>query len=380
LLQCLRAASLLKHKVNRSQSLALAVKNLNYECSEQLVLFVYEKLRILKKFAHRAVETNKQSKLTSASNLSPHEPETSTKVRNGEGILNQATCVDDGFENGSSAPGDFWTEEVVSGEKELLCDTETGRGKHLSRDELLSRITDKRIKLVDKVFFLREKSIQDKHLKEVSLLDTHRQMEVAKLRGACSSVVKHLRKNHIDQEDMVWKINPIIDWFTMLLYAFLEHMRCQRNKLDVQQSAARIKESQLKEQFIQAAKSGQLDHAFDQHIPLPDSDFAVEEFSHFREEIGSCHVHAALLTPRSLGDSSAMEITLVRSVNGSEVTTTEDVRNGPAEVLIQRSPSEVVGLTVNHYIDGIDSQRDASLAVQHSVMNNPLIDKSANQV
>jgi hypothetical protein len=383
LLQCWRAASLLKHKVNRSKSLALALKNLNYECSERLVLFVYEKLRILKKkFAHRAGETNKQSKLTPASNLSPHEPETSTKVRNGESILSQATCVDDGFENGSSALGDFWTEVVVSGEKELLCDTGTHLGKHLSRDELLSRIMDKRIKLVDKVFSLREKNIQDKHSKEVSLLYTHRQREVAKLRGACSLVVKHLRKSHIDQENMVGKLNLIIEWFTMFLYAFLEHMRCQRNKLDVQQSAAWTKESQLKEQFIQAAKSGQLDHAFDQCIPLPDSDFAVEEFSHFREEIGSCRVHAASSTLRSLDDSSAMEITLVRNVNASEVTTMEDVRNGPAEVLIQRSPSEVVGLTVNHHniLSGIDSQGDASLAVQHSVMNNPVIDNTANQV
>ncbi|TVU12929.1 hypothetical protein EJB05_46596 [Eragrostis curvula] len=318
---CWRAASLLKHKVNRSESLALAVKNLNYDCSERVVLFVYEKLRILKKkFARKAGE-------------------------------------------------------MVSGEKDLS-DTGTRVGQHLSKDELLSRVMDKRIKLVDKVFSLRGKSIQDKHVKEAALLDTHRQREVAKLREACNIVVKHVRESqsHIDQEDMVGKIKLIVEWFTMLLYAFLKHMRCQCTKLDMQQSAALTKESQLKEQYLQAAKSGQLDRAFDQHIPLPDSDFVVEEFSHFREEVGGCHVHAASLTPQSLGGDSAMEITLVRSVNASEVTSTEEVRNGS---VIQKSTSEAVSLTVNriHDVsDGIDSQGDASLAVR-----NPIIDDSANQ-
>ncbi|GJN29968.1 hypothetical protein PR202_gb18238 [Eleusine coracana subsp. coracana] len=386
---CWRAASLLKHKVNRSESLALAVQHLSYECSERLVLFVYEKLRILKKkFARRAGETRKQTLSTSASNLSPHEPETSTKLRNDESsVLSKAGSADGGFENGShqEAPADFWAKEIVSREKELQCDTETHRGKHLSKDELLSRIMDKRINLVNKVFSLREKSIHDKHSKEVSLLDTHRQREVTKLRGACTLVVKHLRKSHIDQEDMVGKINLIIEWFTMLLYAFLEHMRCQRKKLDTLQSAAWTKESQLKEQFLQEAKSGKLDHAFDQHIPLPDSDFTVEEFSHFREEFGSCHVHEASLTPESLDDNSAMEITLVRSVNASEVSATEEVRNEPAEVLIQRSPSEIVSLTMNktyhNFSNGIHSQGDAPMTVQHSVINNPSIDNSAaNQV
>uniref|UniRef100_A0A0A8XY09 Helicase protein MOM1 n=1 Tax=Arundo donax TaxID=35708 RepID=A0A0A8XY09_ARUDO len=168
----------------------------------------------------------------------------------------------------------------------------------------------------------------------------------------------------------------------MLLYAFLEHMRCQRDKLNMQQSTAWIKESQLKEEFLQAAKSGQLDNTFDQHIPLPDSDFAMEEFSHFREEVCSCHVHAASSALQSLDDNSAMEITLVRNVSASEATTTEEARNGPAEFRIQDPASEVVGLYLNRIhnsSDGTDSQGDASRAVQHSLISNPLVDKSVNQ-
>ncbi|XP_062206434.1 uncharacterized protein LOC133908424 isoform X2 [Phragmites australis] len=384
---CWRAASILKHKVNHRESLTLAVKNLNYECNEELAEFVYEKLRILKKkFARRVGETSKQSQPTSASNISPCEQEISTKSRNVESIPSQATSVAGNFENGShqEASGHLWTEEMVPGEKELPSDPGTCREKHLSRDELLSRIMDKRIKLVDKVFSLRGKSIQDKHSNEVSLLDMCRQKEVTKLRVACTLVVEHLRRSrsHINQEDRDGKIKLIIEWFTMLLYAFLEHMRCQRNKLDMQQSAAWTKESQLKEKFLQAVKSGQLDHTFDQHIPLPDSDFVMEEFSHFSEEVGSCHVHAASSAPQSFNDNSAMEITLVRSANASEVTTTEEARNGPAEILIQGPTSEVVGLSVNRIrsiSDGIDSQGDASLAVQHSLSSSPLVDNSVTQ-
>nr|CAB3469153.1 unnamed protein product [Digitaria exilis] len=63
-----------------------------------------------------------------------------------------------------------------------------------------------------------------------------------------------------------------------------------------------------------------------------------------------------------------MEITLVRSVNASEVIE-EEVQNRPDEVVIQGQASEVVNLSVNgicNVSDGADSQGDASLAV-HSL-------------
>ncbi|RLM55318.1 hypothetical protein C2845_PM10G00980 [Panicum miliaceum] len=368
---CWRAASLLKHKINRTESLTLAVKNLNYECTEELAEYVYGKLRILKKkFARRAGEMSKQNHTASVSNISTCEQENSVKLRNDELIPSQLTSIDGNFETGShrEAAGDFWTEDIASGEKELLSDPGPHREECISRDELLSRIMEKRIKLVDKVFSLRGKSIQDKHSNEASFLDRHRQKEVDKLREACSLVVEHLRRsqNHIAQEDRDVNIKLVIGWFTMLLCAFLNHMKCQRNRLDMQQSATWTKESQLKEEILQAAKSGQLDHTFDQYIPLPDSEFVMEEFSHFREVVGSCHVHAAAPTTLSLDENSTMEITLVRSVNASEVVEKE-TQNRP-EVLIQ-GPASFVSLSVNgicNVSDGIASQGDASLAV-HSL-------------
>ncbi|KAJ1257489.1 hypothetical protein BS78_10G000700 [Paspalum vaginatum] len=365
LAMCWRAASLLKHKVNHTESLTLATKNLNYECSEELAEYVYGKLKILKKkFARRAGETIKQNHTVSVCKISTCEQETSEKLGNDELKSNQVTLIENDSHQEDTV--DIWTEEMVSGERELLSDPGTRRKECLSRDELLSRIMNKRIKLVDKAFFLRGKSIQVKHSNEVSSLDRHRQKEVAKLREACSLVVEHLRRrqNHIDQEDRDGKIKRTVEWFTMFLYAFLQHMRCQRNRLEMQQSATWTKESQLKEEALQAAKSGQLDHTFDQHIPLPDSEFAMEEFSHFREVVGSCHVHAAAPSPESLDDNSAVEITLVRSVNALEVIE-DEARNIPSEVPIQGPAPRTANLSVNVICSISDgSQGDAPLAVQ----------------
>lgn len=363
---CWRAASLLKHKVNHTESLTLAVKNLNYECSEELAKYVYVKLKILKKkFAHRAGETSRQNHMASLSNISTCEQETSDKPGNDKIIPGHETSTENGSHQ--EASGDIRTEAMVSGEKELPSDPGTCREECLSRDELLSRIMDKRIKLVDKVFFLRGKNIQVKHSSEVSFLDRHRQKEVAKLREACSLVVEHLRKrqNYIDQDDRDEKIKLTVEWFTMLLYAFVKHMRRQRNRLEMQQSATWIKESQLKEATLQAAKSGQLDHTFDQHIPLPDSEFSMEDFSHFRDVVGSCHILANALAPESLDDNSAVQITFVRSENAVEVSE-EETQNKPDEVPIQGPAPEVVGQSVNGICsisDGIGSQGDAPLAV-----------------
>ncbi|WVZ82995.1 hypothetical protein U9M48_030188 [Paspalum notatum var. saurae] len=363
LAMCWRAASLLKHKVNHTESLTLAMKKLNYECSEELAEYVYGKLKILKKkFAHRAGETSKQNHTASVCNISSCEQETSEKLGNVKS--SQATLIENDSHQEDTV--DIWTEEMVSGESGLLSDPGTRSKECLSRDELLSRIMNKRIKLVDKAFFLRRKSIQVKQANEVSSLDRHRQKEVAKLREVCSLVVEHLRRrqNHIDQEDRDGKIKRTVEWFTMLLYAFLQHMRCQRNRLEMRQSATWTKESQLKEETLQAAKSGHLDHTFDQRLPLPDSEFAMEEFSHFREVVGSCHVHAAALSPEPLDDNSAVEIASVRSVNASEVIE-EEARNIPAEVPIQGPAPQTASLSVN-VICGISdgSQGDAPLVVQ----------------
>ncbi|PNT66056.1 hypothetical protein BRADI_3g06450v3, partial [Brachypodium distachyon] len=378
---CWRAASLLKHKVNRRESLVLAAKHLNYECSEDLASYVYDKLRILKKkFSHRAGGTSKHNQSTSVMNIPPYQEEISPKSGYDEPTV---ATVEGNLENGSHQEDthDLLIEAIVPGEKEMLFVPEAHKNQHLSKDVLLGRITEKRIHLVNMVFTLREKNIRETQANEVAMLDMHRHNRVIKLREACKIVVEHLRKSHADP-GRDCQIKLIIEWFTMLLYAYLEHIRYQHEKLYLLQSSVWTKELQLKENFLQEAKFGQLGGTFDQHIPLPDSGFSMEEFSHF-----SCCVDTFTLAncSQSLDDISAMEITLVRSVIPSEVTNAEVARNGSAEVLIHtegRPASEGSGLTENRIqsnSDVIDSQGGASLTVQHQFSSSSVFHNSINQ-
>ncbi|KAM0907079.1 hypothetical protein ACQ4PT_016361 [Festuca glaucescens] len=382
---CWRAASLLKHKVSRRGSLALAANHLNYECNEDLAEFVYEKLRILKKkFSRRVGETSKHNRSTLLKSISPIQQETSTKLANDESIPNQVTYVDDNLQNGSSQenPHDLLIEAILPREKELPSVPEFHEKQHLSKDALVNRITEKKINLVNMVFSLREKNIHDKQASEVAVFTMNKHKGVLKLREACKIVVEHLRRSYTGPDDRDAKIKLIVEWFTMLLYAFLEHMRYQREKLDLQQSTVWAKELLLKGKYLQEAKLGQLDHTFDQDISLPDSGFVMEEFNHF-----SCCVDTANLAncQQSLNDTSVMEITLVRSVIPSEVINAGAARDESAETFIQterRQESEDNGLTekrVNNSSDCTDSQGGTSLAIQHTSSSNPAIDSCINQ-
>ncbi|KAM3259842.1 hypothetical protein ACQJBY_051248 [Aegilops geniculata] len=379
---CWRAASLSRHKVDHRESLALAVEHLKYECSETLAEKVYKKLRILKKeFSHRVGRTSKSNQSISVKNISSYQQETSTKYGSDKSIPKQAASVG-GNESHQEDSHDLVIEPIVPGEKEVLYVPEIHEKQHLSKDALLNSITEKRIKLVDMVFSLREKNIHDKQTNEVAMFDMHRHKGVEKLREACRIVVEHLRRSQADPEDRGGQRKLIVEWFTMLLYAFLKHMRYQREKLDLQQSMVWTKELQLKESFLHEAKFGQLDLIFDEHIYLPDSGFAIEEFSHF----SSCVDTATLANcQQSLHETSAMEVTLVRSVIPSDVINAEAARNGSAEVLIHNEgmpASDGIGLTENRIsnsFDCIDSQGGASLAVQHQVNSSPAIDNSINQ-
>ncbi|KAF7074393.1 hypothetical protein CFC21_079264 [Triticum aestivum] len=379
---CWRAASLSRHKVDHRESLALAVEHLKYECSETLAEKVYKKLRILKKeFSHRVGRISKSNQSISVKNISPYQQETSTKYGSDKSIPKQAASVG-GNESHQEDSHDLVIEPIVPGAKEVLYVPEIHEKQHLSKDALLNRITEKRIKLVDMVFSLREKNIHDKQTNEVAMFDMHRHKGVDKLREACRIVVEHLRRSQADPEDRGGQTKLIVEWFTMLLYAFLKHMRYQREKLDLQQSMVWTKELQLKENFLHEAKFGQLDLTFDEHIYLPDSGFAIEEFSHF----SSCVDTATLANcQQSLHETSAMEVTLVRSVIPSDVINAEAARNGSAEVLIHNEgmpASDGIGLTENrtsNSFDCIDSQGGASLSVQHQVNSSPAIDNSINQ-
>jgi chromodomain-helicase-DNA-binding protein 4 len=195
---------------------------------------------------------------------------------------------------------------------------------------------EKSIDLVGNVFSLREKNILCKQQLEISGLVTHRQNNVIRLKGVCSLVLEHIRRSHIDEMTRREKIKQTARWFTMLMYAFLEHMKLQHEKLELLQSGTWSSERQLKENLHQVAKSGQLDLDFDQHIALPDSNFVMEEFIHFKEQIDKYRIFENSL-PHCRQSSNATlltEITLVRNEVLSEPISTQAMANEPVETSV----------------------------------------------
>nr|XP_045085475.1 uncharacterized protein LOC109777234 isoform X4 [Aegilops tauschii subsp. strangulata] len=268
----------------------------------------------------------------------------------------------DNFTNGAPQVVSSGADHMISEEQEPV--QETHRECHLSKDDLPNMIVEKRMELIDNVFSLREKNILCKQQLEISGLDTYTQNNVIRLKEVCTLVLKHIRRSHIDEVTRSDKIKLTVQWFTMLMYAFLDHMSLQHNKLEALQSDRWLVERHLKENLHQVAKSGQLDQDFDRHIALPDSNFVMEEFIHFKEQSGEYHIVESSVSDnqQSLDDGLLMEIALVRNEVLSGAISTQAMENEPAATSVDSSEgpaSEAVDFPGNCILssDGMGVQR-----------------------
>jgi chromodomain-helicase-DNA-binding protein 4 len=157
-----------------------------------------------------------------------------------------------------------------------------------------------------------------------------------RLKEVCTLVLEHIRRSHIDEMTRTEKIKLTAQWFVMLMYAFLGHMKLQHDKLEGLQSDTWSLERQLKEKLHQVAKSGQLDKDFDRHIALPDSNFVMEEFIHLKEQNDEYHIAESSVSDcqQSSNDALSMESTLVRSEALSEPISIHAMENEPVETSV----------------------------------------------
>ncbi|KAM0882858.1 hypothetical protein ACQ4PT_031978 [Festuca glaucescens] len=321
---CWRAASHVNYKVDRRESVALAEKSFNCEYNEALAGLIYTKLRTLKKkFPNRAGETSIKGQPVSAEDTQLSWQETSTNLENDNMFQNKEIDLHGNFTNG--AP-----QEVSS------VPEETRKECHVPNDEPPNMIVEKNIDLIDSVFSLRKNNILCKQQLEISGLVTHRQNNVMRLKEVCTLVLEHIRRSHIDEMTRTEKIKLTAQWFVMLMYAFLGHMKLQHDKLEGLQSDTWSSERQLKEKLYQVAKSGQLDKDFDRHIALPDSNFVMEEFIHLKEQNDEYHIAESSVSDcqQSSNDALSMESTLVRSEALSEPISIHAMENEPVETSV----------------------------------------------
>ncbi|XP_047054562.1 uncharacterized protein LOC124660777 isoform X1 [Lolium rigidum] len=360
---CWRAASLLNCKVDLRELLALAEKNLKCECNEELVALMCRKLRTLvKKIPNIADETSIKGQSVSVEDTQLSCQETSNNLEKDHMFQEKEMDLHGKFTNGASYEVSTVAEQMISERQEPV--QETRRECHVPHDELPNMIVEKCICLVDNVFSLREKNILCKQQLEISGLVTHRQNNVIRLKKVCSLVLEHIHRSHIDEMTRSKKINLTTQWFTMLMYAYLEHMKLQHDKLEGLQSDTWSSERQLKEKLNQVAKSGQLDRYFDRYIALPDSNFVMEEFIHFKEQNDEHRIaESSVSCQHSSNDALAMEFTLVRNEVLSEPTSIQAMENEPVETSVGsgRGPaSEAADFPENSIrcsSDGIGVQR-----------------------
>ncbi|KAJ1277492.1 hypothetical protein BS78_04G008000 [Paspalum vaginatum] len=255
------------------------------------------------------------------------------------------------------------TEQMVSDGQELIPCPEADRECHLSSEKPPSRIAMKRIDLFNLVFSLRKNNIIEKQQLETLKLRTQRDNQVMKLKEVCHAVVQHIRTSDIYEETKKDQTKLVILWFTMLMSAFLAHMRLQLDKLVALQSRALVEEELMKEKLKQEVILGKLDTLLDLRDTVPDSDFVAEEFIHFTKQNG---------------DDRLMEITAVLNSVPSEAVSTCVVRNEPAEAHM-RSGRGAASEHVDHpdenihcSSDGVDLQRACSasaIPASHNSIN-----------
>ncbi|PAN03583.1 hypothetical protein PAHAL_1G006900 [Panicum hallii] len=310
---CWHAASLLKYsKLDHRESLALAADCLNYEYNEELIGFFYKKLGILGGRRNR-IQNDR---------FSPHES-SSVNLRSDHISPKQAMDLHGNFTDGTQESLSA-AEQMVSDGQELVSSPEANRECHLSSEESPGRIATKRIDLFNNIFSLREKNILEKQQLEILELTSQRDNQVLRLKEVCHAVVHHIRISDIDEEIRKDQIKLVIKWFTMFMLAFFVHMKLQLAELDALQSKTWVKEQMMKEKLKQEVLlSGQLDKFLDLCNTLPDSDFDIEEFIHFKKQNGDNHVDNSLdLGCDQLLDDRLMEVTIVRNLVPSEAQMT----------------------------------------------------------
>ncbi|XP_020115173.1 uncharacterized protein LOC109728999 isoform X3 [Ananas comosus] len=291
---CWRAASLLKHKLDRKESLALAKKYLNYECNEELAKSVYDKLRILKKkFSHQVGALSNQDCTNSLENrqsVSRNEnitKESATEVSSDPTACNQGELED----------GEFQEKEQVS-----VHETHGEIHQHIGslKDELLK----KRIDLIDKVYSRRAEEILLKQQREISDFYRHMKKVEMSLNRAHQLDLEITNSSISDPLVRNNKIRLLDEEFSKIMSAFEEHVNSERKKLEALQLATRETERERKNNWIEKAKAHKLDDSFDS-ISLPDSGFIAEEFRWVDEQAVSSDVlrDSGIYCPSSIPSS-----------------------------------------------------------------------------
>ncbi|KAL5990596.1 hypothetical protein ACLOJK_011498 [Asimina triloba] len=277
---CWAAASFLKHKVNRRESLALVKQQLSFECKEEEAEQVYSMLKKLKKRIFPKTDAGKASVLnskeqrlsspisddvtrhtitTKTSEAMPSEPQVQTGTIY---EVSQPLSVDKGVSDC----------ELATSGASGHCGT-----IHLppSCNENGSHDPNNCIKQIEEVCARRTKQILLQQQQEIVEFNKIREKKRENLDKAHMLAVDRLNSVYKDPSAISQKLKTIDQNFAIQLSELSKCMATyQKNLVDMQQDA-RNREKQIKSLWLEGAKSGRLSESF-RELPLSESGFRLD--------------------------------------------------------------------------------------------------------
>ncbi|KAF9598150.1 hypothetical protein IFM89_025590 [Coptis chinensis] len=325
---CWSAASLMKYKMSRKDSLSFLKQHFNFQCKEEETQSVYSKLRTLKKLFSQT----KSVESISADNSSPRDKE---KHFMSVGAKQSTFSAHHELEDGEIGESRQCFVQQNSAKKKQ--DAEAVNAKISLKNNLsmnfkvkkihrrrMRKLYQKQMEEFEKFNKSREKIME----KEIAELDRQHKLESILIRNIHNQISIRLEKLKAVDEEFARKKEELNI-----------HLEKQQKKLEDMQRTAREEETRMNDHWLEEAKSGRSVDAYDKEH-LSESGFRMESMEELEHVVVSHEVSGSGLRAEHLNDCEHDEVGCENATTSSRTSSENSDTNGAVSVL----PSE--GVTV----------------------------------
>ncbi|XP_068667120.1 uncharacterized protein [Aristolochia californica] len=284
---CWTAASLLKYKVNRKESLLRAKQNLEYECKEEEAESVYEKLRQLKKkFYHwMNLERNSSNSISLEKKASsPSNPSQAINLEtvsaNQQRLTGEAKGSPSSYDHSvCSVPLEQQSVPPVELPKPDLgrqgCNYMQSLSPSCGGSNANMNSIEQFHRQVEETFSRRKEEILERQKNEIMEFKKHKDEMKEKMKRDHSLEVNSIRATYADYSQRSDNLKLLDEKFAMKMKELDKHIDTCYKELVLMQYKARQKEDSKKALFLVKANSGRLPVSLEK-IPLSETGFDIE--------------------------------------------------------------------------------------------------------
>ncbi|KAJ3693915.1 hypothetical protein LUZ60_009395 [Juncus effusus] len=171
--------------------------------------------------------------------------------------------------------------------------------------------------LIERVCARRQSAVLTKHRNELLEIEKYKEREMRFLTERQELTLKNLSWTSLTSDDT--QVRNAKARFDRKMLAFEDHVLHQRERLEVAHARTSQIERNLRDEWVQNAKSGNLKEDFD-NVPLPDFGFRIEEFIW----VGSENVNNARNGERVVNEAVNDDETSNGEINGNGETDNND--------------------------------------------------------